>query len=182
MYKQNQKPNTQKAFTLIEIMVAVSIFAMVMVVAIGAVLSIVSANKKAQAVNTVLTNLNFSLEAMLRDLRTGYDYSCAGVGDCPEGRNSITFYSTQTGSNVTYTLSGTAIAKSTGDNNGFLELTGSDVKIDRLMFYVTGTRKTADQDYAQPKVIIIVKGSYTTGGAVTEFNLQTMVSQRKIDI
>ncbi len=69
----------QRAFTLIEMMVSVSIFLIVMVISLGAVLSIVDGNKKVQAINSVSNNLNTAIESMVRDIKTGYAYVC-GTG------------------------------------------------------------------------------------------------------
>ncbi len=181
------KLKANSGFTLIEIMVAVTIFALVMVVAIGAVLSIVSANKKSQAITSVLSNLNFALEAMVRDLRTGYDYHCSGGGggggDCPGGGTAITFTSTQSNNKtVIYVLDDNGKITKSVDGGGQAPMTSDEVKIDSLVFYVTGTNKTANGDYDQPRIIIILKGHYHGFGNLTEFHLQTTVSQRRIDI
>jgi prepilin-type N-terminal cleavage/methylation domain-containing protein len=192
MKKKNSKiKNTARGFTLIEIMVAVSIFALVMMVSIGAVLSIVSANKKAQAVSSVITNLNFALEAMVRDLRTGYNYDCGGADvsgtDCEDiGSSRIRFISTQSSTDdnpvpVEYNLEDGSITKSVDDGPA-LSLTSEEVRIEELSFYVIGTTKSSGGDYNQPRIIIILKGSYEGFGSLAEFHLQTMVSQRRIDI
>lgn len=68
--------NKKHGFTLIEIMVAISIFSMVMVVIIGALLLLNDANKKAQALRAVVDNMNFAMEDMTRNIRTGRDYKC----------------------------------------------------------------------------------------------------------
>ncbi|MEI6296366.1 MAG: type II secretion system protein [bacterium] len=73
-FNKNKKINT--GFTLIEMMVSISIFSIVMVVVIGALLLLSDANKKAQAVRAVVDNLNFAIEDITRNLRTGKDYSC----------------------------------------------------------------------------------------------------------
>ena len=69
-------------FTLIELLVSVSIFSIVMLVSTGAVFSIVEANKKAHTLKSVMTNLNFTLESMVRDVRVGSQFSCGAGGDC----------------------------------------------------------------------------------------------------
>ena len=66
----------ERGFTLIEVMVSVSLFAMVMTLSLGAILSIIDGNKKAQAINAVANNLNFAVESMVRDIKTGYAYTC----------------------------------------------------------------------------------------------------------
>ena len=71
-----QSRREQRGFTLIEMMVSISIFAIVAVVAIGALLKIVDANKKAQSLETSINNLNFILDSMTREMRVGSKYNC----------------------------------------------------------------------------------------------------------
>lgn len=59
-------------------MVSISIFAIVAVVAIGALLKIVDANKKAQSLETSVNNLNFALDSITREMRVGTHYVCFG--------------------------------------------------------------------------------------------------------
>ncbi len=53
--------SSQRGFTLIEMIVAVAVFSIVMVVGAGALLSIVDANRRGQAQQTVINNLNFAI-------------------------------------------------------------------------------------------------------------------------
>jgi prepilin-type N-terminal cleavage/methylation domain-containing protein len=71
------KYNTQKGFTLIEILISLSIFTVVVVFSCGVILSIVSSNKKNQAISSVVNNLNYSIESMIRDISTGFSYQCS---------------------------------------------------------------------------------------------------------
>ncbi|MES2623265.1 MAG: prepilin-type N-terminal cleavage/methylation domain-containing protein [Patescibacteria group bacterium] len=68
--------NTQKGFTLIEVLVSLGIFTIVVVAACGVILSIISSNKKNQAISSVVNNLNYAIESMIRDISTGYSYQC----------------------------------------------------------------------------------------------------------
>ncbi len=68
--------HTRTGFTLVEIIVSLAIFAIVATVALGALVKIVSANKKAQAVQEAVTSLNFALDAMSREMRVGRNYYC----------------------------------------------------------------------------------------------------------
>lgn len=70
----NLKPTS--GFTLIEIIVAISIFTVVMLVTMGALLTLNDASRKAQALRTVIDNLNFAVEDMNRKIRTGDSYRC----------------------------------------------------------------------------------------------------------
>ncbi len=186
--------NTRAGFTLIEIMVAVSIFSIVMVIAIGAVLAIVSANRKAAALNSVITNLNFAIEGMVRDLRTGVSYNCGadapGSNNCPEGNNSVGFFSAQSNASVGYgigdandipTRCPAGIYKVVNQSDSRQCLTGPDIKVNQLRFHVIGSPVGA-YDYTQPRIIIVVNGNFVGYGALGDFSLQSMVSQRKLDI
>jgi len=198
--KTNQKlrsfgPSSLRAsgFTLIEIMVAVSIFAMVMVVAIGAVLAVVAANKKAAALNSVITNLNFAIEGMVRDLRTGTNYNCgssvAGHNDCAElGNDKVGFSSAQYRKSVGYGFGGAdhptcpkGIYKIINNTDVYC-LTGPDIEVNQLKFYVIGSTAVLGGDYRQPKIIVVINGNFVGYGALGDFSLQSMVSQRKLDI
>ncbi|MES3030885.1 MAG: type II secretion system protein [Patescibacteria group bacterium] len=68
--------NTQKGFTLVEMIVSLAIFTIVALVAVGALLKITDANKKSQTLKTAINNLNFALESMSREMRVGEDYNC----------------------------------------------------------------------------------------------------------
>ncbi len=185
----NKNTKYTKGFTLIEIMVAVTIFALVVLVAIGAVVAIVGADKKAQSLNDVINNMNFSVESMVRDLRTGYNYSCsAGVSD-GNACTSITFTSTissQAGDQITYTLdtSRGVITKTDEDNDLTQDLTSSNIKVNRLDFYIqnTGTWSSGEPP-RQPLILMILQAKSTTnGGEQSEFNIQTLISQRKLNV
>lgn len=89
---RNRKRSGDRAFTLIEVMVSVTLFLIVMMIALGAVLAIVDGNKKTQAINSVSNNLNSAIESMVRDIKTGYAYTCAN-NDVPETGSDALSYS-----------------------------------------------------------------------------------------
>ncbi len=68
-------------FTLIEIIVSISIFTVVMLVTMGALLTLNDSSRKAQALRTVIDNLNFAVEDMNRKIRTGDSYHCYRDGE-----------------------------------------------------------------------------------------------------
>ncbi len=65
-----------RGFTLVEIIVSLAIFSVVATVALGALIKIVDANRKAQTLHSAITNLNFALESMSREMRVGTKYHC----------------------------------------------------------------------------------------------------------
>jgi prepilin-type N-terminal cleavage/methylation domain-containing protein len=66
----------RRGFTLVEIIVSLAIFSVVATVALGALIKIVSANRKAQSLQAAITNLNFALESVSREMRVGTKYFC----------------------------------------------------------------------------------------------------------
>src|SRR3989344_2142786 len=147
--------NLNAGFTLVEMIVAVALFAIVMVVAVAALLSLTAANRKAQAIQSVMNNLNITLDGMVRNIRMGVDYD--GSGDCS---------------------SGSAICK-----NGS-EVTAPDVTIDDILFYVVGTNSGDTGNTIQPKVVIVIKGTAGAQNVRTrsEFHIQATAVQRELDL
>jgi prepilin-type N-terminal cleavage/methylation domain-containing protein len=134
----------KKGFTLIEVLVAISIFAMVMLVATGAVFSIVEANRKTHSLKSVMTNLNFALESMTRDIRVGSRYGCdteiSVPGDCVTG-GSVFHYTPNTaaapGDQIKYTLANSRIQKTNyGGSQAPVYTTAAEIVIETLRFYV----------------------------------------------
>lgn len=70
----------KKGFTLIEALVSLGLFSIVVVSATGVILSVISSNKKNQAISSVVNNLNYSIDSMVRDIKTGYAYKCSFTG------------------------------------------------------------------------------------------------------
>ncbi len=74
-----------RGFTLIELLVSVGIFMVVMLITIGALVGMADADRKAQSIQAVVDNLNFALDDMSRNIRTGMTYHCVENGIDPGG-------------------------------------------------------------------------------------------------
>lgn len=174
-------PKFTRGFTLVEMMVAVSLFTIVMTVSAGALLTIIDANTKSQTLKNIMNNLNFALEGMSKSIRVGTNYICGDYvsgSDCKNGGKSITF-TLPDGGKVTYKLVGSGIYKVIGDVTS-LPITGNEVVITNMVFYVTGSDSA---DTLQPRVLFTLQGyAGTKEKSKTYFNLQTTVSQRQLDI
>lgn len=178
-------------FTLVEILVSISIFSVVMLIVSSSIYSVFDSNKKSQSLRSVMDNLNLSLEAMTRTIRFGKDYHCdinAGVQssprDCASGANSIAITDFN-GNRVVYKLVGSRIARTINGGSDIF-VTGTDVTISTTTFRVLGSApyspSTGTFDLAQAKVIIVIDG-YAGSKATSRssFVLQTTVSQRQFD-
>lgn len=168
----------QKGFTLIEMVVSIFIFSVVMVIATGALVTILGANRKAQAVKAVMNNLNFALDSMTRAIRVGTDYDC-GTPSCDTvGSSQLSFIDTD-GDDITYRLNASTDRIERSVNGGtFSPLTSPGVAVERLMFYADGE---SGSDNMQPRVLIVVGGEAGETKTRTRFDLQTLISQRILD-
>jgi prepilin-type N-terminal cleavage/methylation domain-containing protein len=70
------KIKKQSGFTLVEMIVALAIFIIVAVVAVGALTKVTGLNRRAQTLQSSMNSLGFALEAMSRELRVGDTYHC----------------------------------------------------------------------------------------------------------
>jgi len=186
MYFMSQlQKNKKRGFTLIEMIVAVSLFTVVMVSGIGALVSMIDANRKAQSLRTVMDNLNFALENITRSMRVGVDYHCGSVGDlnsprdCPVDGDSFIAFTNSEGDRIIFRFNNGRIEKSEDLGVSYLGITAPEIIIDELRFFVQGS---VEGDGLQPKVLVIVRGTAgTTQKTNTSFSLQTLSSQRLRD-
>lgn len=187
-------PESNNGFTLIELLVAVAIFSMVMLIVVSALLTMVDANRKGQAIASVMNNLNFALESMTRTARTGTDYRCGSTwpinsspADCSNGDDHFRF--TASDGKIVYfrfnassldrcidVTPGTTCATATN----WIPMVGSEVNITSASkFYVVGSAPYPD--IVQPRVIFTVRGDATVTGENTKFDIQSTVVQRTPD-
>ena len=197
--------NLQKGFTLIEMIVSLGIFTVVALIAVGALLKISDANRKAITLKTAINNLNFALESMSREMRLGSNYDCRpnpsslnadgnGNGNnlsCSHSSQwALAFDSTKIGTDVTatnkcvlryaYWYTDSTIKKAQ-------EINCDDGRITRESEYsnvlspdikITNSNIIVDSS-GQPRVSFYIKGEVgKREKEKTGFSLQTTVSQR----
>lgn len=191
------KQHMRGGFTLVEIMVAVSIFATVAVIAIGAVISANDINKKAQAIKTVMDNLNFALDSITLKLKQGGGYYCANAGnfdpspaypvddssnDCPGGGTAIAFRLANGEASppqFIYRFYNDKLQLSSNNGSGnmspFVDIVADEISIESGKFYVVGNNSVD----LQPRVLISMYGRATVGRQSSDFAIQTTVSDRR---
>ncbi|MCR4334260.1 MAG: type II secretion system GspH family protein [Patescibacteria group bacterium] len=173
----NNYLNKNKGFSLIEIMVSLAVFSIVVLVAAGALLSIISGAKKTQALKSVINNLNFAMEDMSRNLRIGKDYVVDPDGKgvaFSNGYESVTskYIFNEAQNRIEFEkVKGASIA---------IPITAPEVKITNVEFVSTGT---TPGDSLQPKIFMIIQGYAGLDKLKnqTNFNLQTTITQRALD-
>lgn len=184
---------SEQGFSLVEMMVSVSLFAIIMLVAVGALLALVDANRKARTLESVMNNLNISLDSMVRAARMGTHYNCNGAGipnistgaDCANGDDLFSFApygsdAARQNERAVYFIQNGRIYRSLNGGTNSIPITAPEISVQELTFYVIGTRPG---DITQPKVVAVVKGSAGTDEKTrTTFYIQATAVQRALDI
>lgn len=177
--------SSTRGFTLVEMLVSISVFMVVMTVATTSLLSIIDGNNKAQSLKSAINNLNFALESMQKNIRVGTNYS--GGTNCPEEDTCIIFDSYKDlnddsdmdNDTVIYRYNNTDKSIERCENPGFscnlkskfTRLTAPEVEVKSLKFYISSSQP--------PRVLITLRGETGSKQKIkTNFNLQTTVSQR----
>lgn len=183
-----KKENGKRGFTLIEMMVSVAIFSIVVMISLGAILTILDANRKARTLTEVMNNLNFSVEMITRSLKTGVEPVVSGdtleVGSIvleEDGfqREKTSYKQSTAGDGVRKYISQcvTDYELECGPDD-WTAITSDQVNIEKFDVFVIGT-----DDGNQPRTQIFISGTVRINEKISsDFSLQTTVSQRRLNL
>lgn len=189
--KENNKKN--RGYTIIETMIAISLFLVVMMLGMGSLLGSSLIHKKSQDMRSIMDNLSFVMEDISRNLRTGYNYHCidddnlisTSPHSCVNGGAGISFKNTFGNQLVYAVFPDGSIRKSIegGADGTFINLTPPEITIDASSSFSVFGALPQPADAEQPFVIIRLSGSINSGNnIITPFYLQTSVAERLVDI
>lgn len=169
------KKNTQKfhsGFTLMEVMVSVSIFAIIITIGIGSLLTINSTLQKTRAERQAIDSVSFLLDTMTRQIRTGTEWSVTedSISFTPQEDGGLAGKSNKT----TYSLKEDRITYQEG-NSLPVDITPAGISDISLFF----TDKTGPN--GQPYVTIELSAIIRSGQQDSQINVRTGVSQRAIE-
>ncbi len=203
-----QKINkTKTGFTIIETMISVSLFIVIVMAGMGALLNANLLHNKSQNMRSIMDNLSFIMEDMSKNLRTGYNYKCytewsqnnaqsPALNDpasCSSGGRAIVFEEAIDGKPAITSdqwvykiylsndgVNNFNIGKSIDGGSTWTQLNPDEIKLNGASgFTVFGAEKGPP---TQPFVTIRLIGNITFKGIDTPFSLQTSVSQRVLDV
>lgn len=166
-----KKQIKKRGFSLVELLVATALFMIVVAVAAGSFLTILDASVQAREMNALVSNLDFALEDMSRNIRIGERFNTSS------GLTLQTYSPTDVEKrcSISYRLRNGRIEKakggdaSCGSRYGYAPITSPEINISNLTF-------TVDSSRDQPRVSIVVAGYFSD--ANDTFLLQTSVTQR----
>lgn len=186
MLKNNKTKSKKKGFTLIEMMVSVSIFVIVAFIVVSTLLTLSYSYKKAQKLRILMDNLGFSIQSMSINIREGVNYSqpsvCASDKSCIEFKPIDSWLGLSGNSDdlVRYYLEDSSIKKCPVVAGSCFEagilLTSPEIKIKSLKF-IFDTSPSQEQK----KVKIMIDGEAgTVPREKSTFFIQNTISQRSI--
>lgn len=179
-----QIPNfkSRSGFTLVELLVAMSIFVVIATVASGIFIRSIQNENRLVAMMGIQSSLDSTLEQMAREIRGGYLFNnlTTGTQNCGTNAMFLDGYSQMTfvgpNNTTTYALSGGRIER---DGN---YLTSKDIKVQNLCFLISQIGSSYPINSCNPwRVTIFLNAAPATQSAysyVQPFYLQTTVSSR----
>lgn len=176
-----QKRKKTKGFTLIEIMVAVSIFSIVALIVSGAFITLADIFKKTQTNRAVVDNINLTMDTMTLQIREGMNHqfndSCTAEEpfSCYQAIVFDEFVNSGIGRHLLYKIEDKSIVQCEGNQTSDCpKLTSPEVEVDTLSFY-----KSPSFDSGSPVVVLLVGGTvFARDNLSTNFSLQTTLTLR----
>lgn len=187
-------------FTLLELMLAITLFSVATIIAVSALFGVLAFQRKASALQRVQNNINFAVRSMMADISVGELYYC-GVSvplgtiedinpqSCWSGGGPLIVFKNVRDEKTVYRLDGGVIKRcvdvsasgacDSGSGPNYLRLTMASINIDSAIssFYVDGAEGTASGDTKQPRAQVVIRATTEVGRETEVINIQNTVSQ-----
>ena len=164
IFKQRQ------GFTVVELIVAMSVFLILMTVATGSFVSAIRSQRAATAFMGVNNNASLVLEEIAREIRTGHSFVLAGDEGCGNGGQTGITFTDFSSSTVLYTVKDGVILKQKAEED-LIPVTASTVNVERLCFM------RVDVDPWRVTVLLTAGLVHSTYEG-QKVNIQTTISSR----
>ncbi len=179
MKKIHLKNKYEKGFTLMEVMVSVTIFTIIVTIGMGALITIFKTLQKTRADRQAIDSISFVMDTMTRRIRTGKEYVSSDAGGgikfVDQDGVSVSFYKDldSEGNSRIYMIDGAF-----GNQDDPVDITPESFSVEGFDFDIIGTDPS---DGIQPMVTINLKGVVKNGQQESKLSVQTVVSQRLLD-
>jgi len=201
-----------EGFSLIEVLVSLSIFTIVVTICISTLYTLIEANSRSRNSQSIATNLTFTLDNITREIRTGRDYYCVLSSSDPmpyEAGDETTLDCPNGGAAFSFNEGGQSLTGTTRNNSRRIAYRLFDGKLQRRLGNgdaVGGVNDASDwlsltsEDVMIERLRFYVEGTQRgddnapivtifLSGVVgdddvnqTAFSIQTTISQRLLDI
>lgn len=172
-------PAGRQGYTLIEFIVALSIFVTVIVIVLGLFSMAIKGQRKVISQQNIQENASFLMEFMAKEIRMS---KINGSINGSNGTFTTLKLTRSDGINVVYSISDGKIFRNDGTRDGQVS---ADEVIVTGSFYIEGVNPNpTTNDYLQPKVTIVLKiqGVGNKVEEKSEMNIQYTLSQRNLDL
>jgi prepilin-type N-terminal cleavage/methylation domain-containing protein len=168
---------SDKGFTMVELIVAMSVFIVLLTVAVGAFVKIMRTQRGLVDRMAVNSNTGLVLEQIIREIRTGYFFCGDGTSACNINSASSIKFINHEGKSISYSLSGGAITQTIGGDS--VVLTAADVLIKDLNFQVT----QANGSICNPwRITVKMKIASRDSETERDVKIQSTVSSRVLPV
>ena len=174
--KKLQSFNSGSGFTLVELIVAVGLFAVVVSIALGGFARALRTQRQVAALISANSNVSLAIEQMAREIRTGRIFCRESTASLCSLPSRIAFINSES-QTVVYRLSGEAIERGAGGVFG--KITGENVSVKYLRFILFGNM--SEDGYLPRITVSIGVGAKGLGVSGIVTNLHTTVSSRALD-
>ena len=170
-----ENKNKQSGFTLIEMLVSVSIFVVVALIVSIVFVSLAQANRRARNIKLLVDNVNFAMDTMVLDLKSSTSFHCAVGPD--DNCTSLDYTPLVGGSGNFHFVQDSAGQGSINQSVGSLvdrPLTSPQINIKDLYFKLINV----GGENKQQGVYVYVQAFAVERNTKVDFSLQTFISAR----
>lgn len=160
------KLKDKRGLTMIELIVAIGIFGLTIGMAMGIFVLAVTSQRRITALKNIEDNVRFAIESISREIRTGRNFN---------NNSNLLSFANAKGESVVYRLNASIIEKSSDGGINYSTITGSEVTIDYLNFYLSGQ---VAGDNLEPRITITMGVSSKVGNQNANLKIQTTISER----
>ncbi len=173
--KTTKQQNNNAGFTLIELMVSISVFSIVVVLMSGMLVTSLRGQEKGFTAQNVADNIRYAMEVMAKEVRMGSAFT-------QNNANEIQFTSNmphRNGSPIRFFLQGGRVMFddniSPGDVVPAEAITAVNVAVSSLRFDLTGTGAAS---HIRLIIVLEAASAGTAADVATSINVQTTISPR----